>query len=137
MAWSLPIFASQEHASGFICISFSMVYSINLSRRILLLKVKVSLCFINYAICHEDILDSGSIAPPFLTSALHRGEQSASHPGCFIPKERGPGSHWIEGCVGPGANLDIMEKRKVLPLQRIKPQPFNPLSYPDYASQSM
>jgi hypothetical protein len=61
---------AQEHASVFIWLSFSMVYSINLSRRILLHKVKVSLCFINYTIYHEDIRGSGGIAPPFFTSAL-------------------------------------------------------------------
>jgi hypothetical protein len=30
-----------------------------------------------------------------LTSALDRGERSASHPGHIILKERGPGTHWI------------------------------------------
>jgi hypothetical protein len=135
MAWSLPNIcfwlrytytSAQEHASVFISISFSMVYSINLSRRILLHKVKVTLCFINFAICHEDIWGSGGIAPPFLTSALDRGEQSASHSGSFIPRERAPGTHWIEGCVGPGASLGIMEKRKILPLPRTKSQLFSP-----------
>jgi hypothetical protein len=33
-------------------------------------NVKLSLCFINYAPCHEGVLGSGGIALPFLTSAL-------------------------------------------------------------------
>jgi uncharacterized Fe-S cluster-containing MiaB family protein len=32
--------------------------------------VKLSLCLMNYALCHEHIWDSGGIAPPFLTSAV-------------------------------------------------------------------
>jgi hypothetical protein len=35
-------------------------------------KTKLSICFINQALCHEDIWDSGGIAPPFMTSALDR-----------------------------------------------------------------
>jgi hypothetical protein len=35
-----------------------------------------------------------------LTSALHGGEWSASRTGCFTPRERAPGTHWI-GWVGP------------------------------------
>jgi hypothetical protein len=39
----------------------------------------------------------------FLTSALDGGEWSASQPGRFTPRERVPGTHWIEGGVGPRA----------------------------------
>jgi hypothetical protein len=41
-----------------------------------------------------------------LTLALDGGEWSASHPGCFTPKERAPGTHWIGGWVGPSAVLE-------------------------------
>jgi hypothetical protein len=33
------------------------------------------------------------IAPPFLTSALDRGEWTASRPDCFIPGGRDPDTH--------------------------------------------
>jgi hypothetical protein len=53
-------------------------------------KVKLSLCLINYALCHEDILGSGGTAPPFLTSALHGGDWSNSCLDCFTPEEIAP-----------------------------------------------
>jgi hypothetical protein len=37
----------------------------------------------------------------FLSSALDGGEWSASHSGCFTPKERAPGSHLYRRLVGP------------------------------------
>jgi hypothetical protein len=46
----------------------------------------------------------------FLTSALVRGEWSASRPGRFNPRERAPGTHWIGGWVNLRAGLDDMEK---------------------------
>jgi hypothetical protein len=61
----------------------------------------------------------------FLTLALDRGEWVASHPGCFIPRKRTIGTHWIGGWVGPRASLDMVSKRKKipsLPLPEIKPQ---------------
>jgi hypothetical protein len=48
-----------------------------------------------------------------MTSALDRGEWSASHPGRFTPRERVPGTHWIGGWVGPTAVLDTAVKRKI------------------------
>jgi hypothetical protein len=38
------------------------------------MKVKFSLCLINYALCHENIWGSGGIAPHFLISALNKAE---------------------------------------------------------------
>jgi hypothetical protein len=52
----------------------------------------------------------------FLTSALVRGEWSASRPGRFTPEERAPGTHWIGGWVNPRAGLDDVEKWKFLTL---------------------
>jgi hypothetical protein len=49
----------------------------------------------------------------FLTLALDWGEWSASHPGCFTPKERTSGTHWIGGWVGPRAGLDMVVRRKI------------------------
>jgi hypothetical protein len=44
---------------------------------------KKSLCLINQAQCHQDLLGSGGIAPPFLNSALDRGEWLPLLPGSF------------------------------------------------------
>jgi hypothetical protein len=62
------------------------------------------------ALCLEAVRRSGSIAPPFKTSALDGGEWSVSHPGLFTPRERDPDSHWIGGWMGPRTGLDDMEK---------------------------
>jgi hypothetical protein len=50
-----------------------------------LVKVKLSLCLINYKSWPEDIPGSGGIAPPFLTSASDGVKRSASRPGHFNP----------------------------------------------------
>jgi hypothetical protein len=46
--------------------------------------------------------------------ALVGGEWSALCPGHFTPGERAPGTNWIGGWLGPGDDLDDMEKRKFL-----------------------
>jgi hypothetical protein len=46
----------------------------------------------------------------FLTSALDGDEWSASLPGCLIPRERAPSSHWIGGWVFPRVSLDAVAK---------------------------
>jgi len=56
-------------------------------------------------------LGSGIIPP--LTTALDGGEWSDSRPGCFIPRERAAGTHWIGGWVGPRAGVDAVSKRKI------------------------
>jgi hypothetical protein len=52
----------------------------------------------------------------FLASALVGGEWSGSHPGHFTPRQRAPGTHWIEGSVDPRSGLDDVEKRTTLTL---------------------
>jgi hypothetical protein len=47
-----------------------------------------------------------------LTSALVKGEWSASCPG----RERAPHTHWIGSWVGPRVGLNDVEKRKFLSL---------------------
>jgi hypothetical protein len=42
-------------------------------------------------------------------SALDRGEWSVSCPGRFPPGERAPGTHWLEGWMGPIAGVDAVE----------------------------
>jgi hypothetical protein len=61
--------------------------------------------------------------PIFLTSALVRRELSASHPDCFTPGERAPGTLWKGGWVGPRTCLDGMEKRKFLTLPGLELRP--------------
>jgi hypothetical protein len=50
----------------------------------------------------------------FLTSALDRGEWSASCPGSFPPWVKAPGTHWIGGWVDPRAGLNAVAKRENL-----------------------
>jgi hypothetical protein len=38
------------------------------------IRVKLSICLINSAACHEDLMGSRVIAPAFMTSALGDGE---------------------------------------------------------------
>jgi hypothetical protein len=45
-----------------------------------------------------------------MTSALVRGEWSASCPGRFITGEKILGTHWIGRWVDPGSGLDDVEK---------------------------
>jgi hypothetical protein len=61
----------------------------------------------------------------FLTSALDGGEWSASRPGRFTPGERAPGTHWIGSWIGPRTGLDNVERRKILPLPGLEPQPLD------------
>jgi hypothetical protein len=44
-------------------------------------KTKLSPCLINWALCYEDVWESGGIAPPFLTLELSEGELSVPRPG--------------------------------------------------------
>jgi hypothetical protein len=49
----------------------------------------------------------------FLTSTQLGCKWPASRPTRFIPKERAPGSHWIEGWVGPRTGPDDKEKSRI------------------------
>jgi hypothetical protein len=64
-----------------------------------------------------------------LTSALERGEWSASRPGRLTPKERIPGTHWIGGWVGARAVMDAVVKRKI-PSPRWESNPRTPIIQP-------
>jgi hypothetical protein len=44
---------------------------------------------------------------------------TASRSSCFIPMDIASGTHWIEGCVGPRASLEIS-------LAGFEPRLFNP-----------
>ena len=49
-----------------------------------------------------------------MTTALERGEGSASRPGRSLPREK-PGNHCTGGCVGPRAGLDRCGKSRPPP----------------------
>jgi hypothetical protein len=66
---------------------------------------------------------SRCIDPHILMLALLGGEWSASRTGSFTPRERGPDTLWIGGCVGLRAGLDDVEKRKFLTLLGLKFRP--------------
>jgi hypothetical protein len=56
---------------------------------------------------------SGSIGPPFLTSALDEGEWPVSRPCLCTPGETADGTNWIGGWVGLRAILGSVEMRKI------------------------
>jgi hypothetical protein len=80
------------------------------------------------SVSRADVWESGSIAPPFLASALGGGERPASRPGCFTPKETAPGTHCTGGWVGPRASLDDLEKEKSLALARNRTPAAHPVA---------
>jgi hypothetical protein len=68
----------------------------------------------NWAPRHQVVLGEWRYnATHSLTSALERGEWSASRPGRFTPRETDPGTHWIGSWVGPSARLDTVSKGKI------------------------
>jgi hypothetical protein len=71
-----------------------------------------------------------------LTSALDRGEWSASRPGRFTPRKRAPGTQWIGGWVGPRAVLDVVVKRKI-PSPRWEWNPLTPIVQPVVVQSSL
>jgi hypothetical protein len=71
-----------RHASPTL-FSFFEIFRLKIYKKV---KLKLSLCLINYALRHENVWGSGGIAPVFLTSAL----DGASRPGRFITTEKAP-----------------------------------------------
>jgi hypothetical protein len=71
------------------------------------------LCFILYG--YRQQARRQKIAKWIQTSALVRGEWSASRPVRLTPGERVPGTHCTGGWVGPRAGLDDVDKWKFLP----------------------
>jgi len=49
----------------------------------------------------------------FSNLTLDEGDWSASCPGNFTLRDRGPGIHWMGGWVGTRAYLDMAAKRKI------------------------
>jgi hypothetical protein len=71
----------------------------------------------------------GGIVPHILTLALDGGKWSASRHGCFTPRERVPGTHWIRSWVGSRAVLNAVVKRK-FPSPRRESNPGTPIAQP-------
>jgi hypothetical protein len=44
----------------------------------------------------------------------------------FLPPRKSPATHWIGGWMGPRTNLDVVEKRNILPLPGIQPRLSSP-----------
>jgi hypothetical protein len=56
----------------------------------MLIKVRLSLSLISYALCHEDMMGSGGITPLVTISALDGGERLASGPDALPPGKNPP-----------------------------------------------
>jgi hypothetical protein len=84
----------------------------------------------NWASRHEGVLGEWRYSSTHsLTSALDGGEWSASRPGCFTPREKAPGTHWIGGWVGSRTVLDAVGKRRI-PSPRQESNPRTPIVQP-------
>jgi hypothetical protein len=59
-------------------------------------------------------MPSGHVA--FLTLALNGGLWSTSLPAGLPPGKKHPGVNLVGGWVGSSANLEAVERRKILPL---------------------
>jgi hypothetical protein len=66
-----------------------------------------------------------------LTLTLHGNEWSASRPGALPPREKAPGTHWIEGWLGPRASLDAAVVKKKIPSPLWQSNPDRPARYTD------
>jgi hypothetical protein len=71
----------------------------------------------------------------FLTSALNRGEWSASRPCRFTPGETASDTHWMGRWADPNMCLKAVEKRKNLTPVGIRTSAFHPVGrrYTDWA----
>jgi hypothetical protein len=85
------------------------------------ITIMKSLCLINQALFNEGIYWSGSIAPPFLTSALEGGEWSASRPGRFTPREIVTSAHWIWGWWAPEPVWTLWRREESYPCRESNP----------------
>jgi hypothetical protein len=53
----------------------------------------------------------------------YEAECSASHPGRFTVDQISPSTHWMGGWVDPRDSKDAMDKRKIMIVPGIEPQP--------------
>jgi hypothetical protein len=92
---------------------------------------------INEALSREGVWGCGSIAPTFLTSALHGGELSTSLPGLITPREKNPCYSVDRKLSGTRAKLDAAGKRNISyhcresnPCRQVRSPSLYWLSYP-------
>jgi hypothetical protein len=111
---SLPFLCSDKNSACISHFHFLISFSVKV-------KVNLSFCLTNYALCHEGVWGVVCIDPHF----LERGTswRSVSRPGLFNPEERASGTHWTGGWVDPRADLDDVEMRKSLALPGLELQP--------------
>jgi hypothetical protein len=93
-----------------LCFDSCVTFLHQVNRRIFLSLIK------HFA---RDVWRSGDIAPTVITSALDGSYLIASHSGHFNPKERAPGTHWIEDWVGPKTGLDVAGKKIFCSCQKL------------------
>jgi hypothetical protein len=88
---------------------------------ILTLKGKLPLCFFNLSTTPwRRIAGVEVYLHIFSISAVDGGELSASRLGCFCPRERAPGTHWIGGWVDQMIGL-VYKKPQFNPLPQQLP----------------
>jgi hypothetical protein len=93
------------------------------SRNTVLFVIILSLCLIKHHAMKAH-WGSGGTAPRVLDLSTSGSEWSASLPGCFTPRERAPGTHWVGGWVGPRAVLDIQVVKGKVPSSRTSTSTF-------------
>jgi hypothetical protein len=92
----------ETHRSYYTLKLMTAITKAHLWLLILKVKSKVVPVFFNWAPRHEDVFVEWRYSSTHsLISALDGGEWSASRSGRFTPRERVPGTHWIECLVGP------------------------------------
>lgn len=70
----------------------------------------ISCTYCNQALNHKDVWGVEVWSPHILTFSIRLSSSGHDH---FIPRARTPGTHWIEGWVGPGAGLNAVTKIKI------------------------
>jgi hypothetical protein len=88
------------------------------------LKVKLPLCLINWALRHESVWGSECTDPRLLDLGTSGGEWSASHAQQLYHRGRSLRYPWIGDWVGPRTDLDDVENRKFLTLPERELRPF-------------
>jgi hypothetical protein len=86
-------------------------------------KKTLSLYLINSASRPEDIWGSGDIDPPVNLGTRWRWMiNSAPRPRYPGGGGAAPGRHWIQGCLGPRAGLDVVKWETSCPCQKSNPE---------------
>jgi hypothetical protein len=79
----------------------------------IVVKVKLSLCLTNQALCHEGVWRSGCIDRRFLDLGTNWRWVVSFTPRPLYPGEKVPVIHWIGGWVAPRTGMEFLGKRKL------------------------